>query len=178
MTDDIPFAREEWRAIQGFEGHYEVSNRGNVRSLERIDGIGRKKKAMPLKPLYKKGYPFVTLSKMGVVRQQQVHRLVGEAFIGPLPKGMTTNHIDGNKANADVRNLEYVTQADNNRHAFATGLQPVGERRNSAKLTDDHVRLIRQLEKTMPRKQLAAKFNVAENAIYQVTSGKTWKHVI
>src|SRR5690606_19120684 len=97
-----------------------------------------------------------------------VHVLVAEAFIGPKPKGMTVNHIDGDKTNNHATNLEYLSVADNIRHAFAMGLYPRGERHHQAKLTEDQVR---QIKRRLPHESncaLAREFGVSDVAIRKI----------
>ena len=96
---------EEWRDIEGYEGIYQVSNYGRVKSVKR---------GIILKTFERKGYPAVTLSKDGVGRSYSVHRLVGEAFI-PNPDNLPyINHKDETRDNNHVSNLEWCTASYNN----------------------------------------------------------------
>lgn len=119
--------KEIWRDIKGYEGLYQVSNIGRVKSLERIitNTLGSYTRAekilVPLKT--KKGYYQIHLHKNGVCKTSKIHRLVAEAFIpNPLNKSQV-NHIDGNKINNNVENLEWATQEENMQHAYKTGLK-------------------------------------------------------
>lgn len=120
---------EQWRAIQGYEGLYEVSNTGRVRSLPRQDAAGSKRKMRYLRcPINNSGYPSSTLTRPGFTKRYMVHTLVAEAFIGPRPEGLEVNHIDGCKINNQAANLEYVSHKENVRHAWRIGLcQPHAE---------------------------------------------------
>lgn len=116
----------EWRAIKGFEGAYEVSNDGQVRSLPReVNGRGnfpRRRPGKLKKAVDVHGYLYYSLSEGGKDRRYAAHRLVAEAFI-PNPEGKPeVNHKDGNKHNNSVDNLEWVTRTENHRHAIAHGL--------------------------------------------------------
>lgn len=118
---------EEWRDVVGFEGLYQVSNLGQVLSLPRVVGSGkyaRKTKSRIRKQSIETGYAMVELYRSdGTKKMCLVHRLVAEAFI-PNPDGKpTVNHIDGNKLNNHVQNLEWATQGENNEHALRTGLK-------------------------------------------------------
>ena len=106
--------KEELRQIQGYEGLYEVSNLGRVKSLERYDKIGRLIKEKILTPRKdKKGYLYVGLSKDGVQRKFSIHRLVAIAFI-PNPDNLPqVNHKDENKEHNWEDNLEWCTNIYN-----------------------------------------------------------------
>lgn len=121
------FDEEEWRDISGFEGYYQVSNLGRVRSLDRENvrsGKGyRTIKGRVLKQLLAgRGYCYVNFSVDGVYSRHYVHRLVANAFIDNPNNKREVNHKDGNKLNNIVSNLEWVNSLENNRHARAIGL--------------------------------------------------------
>lgn len=114
-------AVEEWRPVKGFEGLYEVSNLGRVRSMDRWYmhmGRGYVKhlefhKGRIMKQQENKGYPIVKIYKEGKCTTRQVHRLVAETFI-PNPNNMPiVNHKDENPKNNNVNNLEWCTQGYN-----------------------------------------------------------------
>ena len=110
---------EEWRDIDGYDGIYQVSNLGNVRSVTHFDCNGRNRIAgRTLKPGTKaNGYLQIRLSdKSGKSRNHYVHRLVMSAFVGKCPDCCEVNHIDENKANNNLDNLEYVTHKNNVNH--------------------------------------------------------------
>lgn len=121
---------EIWKDIPGYEGKYQVSNMGRVKSLQRTRDMnlpGHKKRAPVNERILKYGhslcYLAVTLAKDGVNTKIRVHKLVANAFIGPSPSPIhQINHKDGNKHNNCVENLEWVTPSENQRHAFAMGL--------------------------------------------------------
>lgn len=123
---------EVWKDIEGFEGKYQVSNMGNVRSFSRW------KNGNILKPgTNGSGYFYVQLVKDGrknvIVRV--IHRLVAIAFIENPDNLPEVNHIDGNKKNNNVENLEWVSRERNIQHAFDIGLIPrrMGKLRPNAK---------------------------------------------
>lgn len=117
---------EVWKDIIGYEGFYQVSNIGRVRSLDRdmIDknGIGYSLKGSIRKiSCTGKGYQNIGLSKDGEQKTFFIHRLVAESFI-PNPKNLPiVNHIDGDTHNNHVSNLEWVTQSENINHAIKIG---------------------------------------------------------
>lgn len=118
---------EIWKDALNFENYYEVSNFGNIRrkDSETIykDGRVAHFSSNLLKPsVSKKGYLRVYLSKNSKKYTKSVHRFVAEAFIeNPLNK-RTVNHIDGNKLNNNVSNLEWATNLENMQHAFRNGV--------------------------------------------------------
>lgn len=113
---------EIWKAIKGYEGFYEVSNTGKVRSLDRTDNM---KHFHPGKELaqgtHDNGYKVVHLSKLGEARWRTVHRLVAEAFV-EKPEGCDiVNHLDNSRDNNNADNLEWTTLKGNMQHATKQG---------------------------------------------------------
>ena len=111
---------EEWKAVVGYEGLYEISNFGNVKS--------KYKRGAPKKEKYLsqaktgKGYLCVSLYKNGKAITKKVHRLVAEAFIPNPDNKREVNHIDGDKLNSRVDNLEWVTPKENIEKSWEIGL--------------------------------------------------------
>lgn len=104
---------EEWRSIPGYEGRWEASNWGRVRSLPRP----RTRGGVLSQRLNKRGYLSVTLGR----ETHEVHRLIALAFIGPRPDGMETRHLDGNPLNCQEVNLAYGPRSANVRDKRAHG---------------------------------------------------------
>jgi AraC-like DNA-binding protein len=114
----------------GYEGCYEVSCWGRVRSVHPTRG-------KMLKPTFDRGYIRVSLCKNAQPFSISVHKIVAAAFIGPRPTpAHVINHIDAVKSNNHPENLEYVTKAENEQHAVRLGLKARGERHGESKLTD------------------------------------------
>lgn len=114
---------EEWRDIQDYEGLYQVSNFGRVRSLGLRNKNANNERIKLLKPgVTGIGYNMITLCN-GKLKQKLVHRLVAQAFIPNTKNYPIINHIDGNKLNNKVNNLEWCTQKQNIQHSFKNGLQ-------------------------------------------------------
>ena len=114
---------EEWRAVPGYEGLYEISDYGNVKSLVGWNGkryVPREK--ILTKTMTSTGYYKVEIVRDGVRKSKKVHRLVGLAFIPNPDNKPYINHKDGNPLNNCIENLEWCTQKENIRHALKTGL--------------------------------------------------------
>ena len=108
---------EEWRLVVGYEGLYEVSNTGQVRSLDKYDTKGRFLRGKTLKLLEcSNGYLLIGLSKNGIRKVYLVHRLVAEAFIERSDGLYEVNHKDENKKNNSVDNLEWCSKKYNNNY--------------------------------------------------------------
>lgn len=103
---------EIWKPVIGFEGLYEVSNLGNVKSLPR-----KRCKGKVLIPHINKGYEYVHLCMNGNTSYVKVHRIVAMAFLQSIPNKTHVNHIDGNKLNNSADNLEWCTPSENLKHA-------------------------------------------------------------
>ena len=176
--------KEIWKDVVGYEALYQVSNLGRVRSKNRLDGSGNKRKGMvrKLNP-QKDGYIHVNLCKSGKVKHIGVHRLVAQAFIPNPQNKPQVNHIDGDKANNHLSNLEWSTRSENMIHALKIGL--VGDFKGSgnikAKLKENQVMEIRRLRKSDPKKythkKLGEMFGVTSANISDIVNRKSWKHL-
>ena len=116
-----------WSKVVGYEGLYEVSDCGFVRAIDRTvvnkHGFNRSIKGRALSQRARNGYLACNLCKNGVEKTHNVHRLVAIAFIPNPDKKPQVNHIDGNKENNDISNLEWCTASENQKHASETGLK-------------------------------------------------------
>jgi len=166
---------EIWKDVIGYEGIYQVSNTGRVKSFCR-DKNGR-----ILKPgKTSGGYLTVGLYLDGKGKTIQVHRLVLEAHIGPAPSPKHEgNHKNGDKTDNGVENLEWVTPSENNKHALQHGLKARGETHHNAKLTRRKVIEIRRLYATgeYSLAELGEMFGVHLTTISRIVNRETWKHV-
>ena len=115
MADNQPtlFDSEIWKPVVGYEGYYEVSDHGRVRSLDRVDTAGRTKKGVIRKAVLSRDHMQLALYRDTKMKMKYVHRLVLEAFVGPCPEGMEACHNDGNPSNNHVNNLRWDTQSEN-----------------------------------------------------------------
>lgn len=106
--------KEIWKDIKGYEGLYQVSNTGRVKSLDRIDIIGRKIKGFYISPKNDNDYQRLNLYKNGNRKTYSIHRLVAEAFIPNPENKLTVNHINHIRHDNRVDNLEWATYAEQN----------------------------------------------------------------
>ena len=178
---------EEWKAVAGFDGFYEVSNHGRIRSLPRVSTTGRRLKGKTIALISNKndGYLRVNLrDSRGAHTTKTLHRVVAEAFV-TNPKGKPeVNHIDGNKRNNRAENLEWCTPKENQQHALKTGL-----RKPNCSSTSKAVGMFREngeLLRTFPSVAEAARtMQTSPNSIYNRCEGRvagslygyTWKYV-
>ena len=166
---------EIWTDIEGYEGHYQISNYGRAKSFKN----GRE---TILRPLWTNGgYLNFSLCLNGKHKNFSPHVLVAKAFIPNPENKPEVNHIDSDKFNCCVDNLEWSTRSENNRHAFKNGLnhQAQGENNIRAKLTNEQAKRCREVYKPFDRKfgiaALAKKFKITVKTMYNVIHGKSYK---
>lgn len=144
--------KEVWKDIPGYEGYYQASNLGRIKSLERkIEYSNQqdrimKEKIMKLNPTTR-GYIRICLRKEGIAKNHFVHRLITSTFIGE--SNLQVNHIDGVKTNNNIDNLEYVTNQENIAHAVKIGLIKNNSKINEKLIIKDYKNgfRLRQLER-------------------------------
>lgn len=173
---------EVWAPVVGYEGLYEVSDIGNVRSVDRVTRDGRFWSGRLLgKHPSGKGYLGAVLSVDGVYYREYIHRLVAKAFIPNPQDKPEVNHIDGNKHNNTVSNLEWVTKSENGKHNYAAlGMKhprgPLGKPNPHRKLTPDQVRAIRK--DTRCQRVIAKEYGVEQTTISAIKRRVKYKDVI
>ena len=179
---------EIWKDINGYEGIYQISNTGRLKSLKRLfirkNNINPYNKEEIILKLQNngKGYLFIRLSKNSKHKYYYIHRLVALHFIDNPSNKPAVNHKDGNKSNNNVNNLEWVTNSENQIHALETGLLipkgAVGIKNTKSKLTDNDILIIREKSLEGIRGTDIAKiFNVCKTTISGIKNNKTWKHI-
>lgn len=174
----------EWRPIVQFEDCYEISELGDVRSIQRIatrrnrwGGMtNRILQGVPIKPILDgNGYPKVMLCRNGARYFRFVHRLVCQAFHGPAPApNSQAAHNDGNPNNPTATNVRWATPQENARDKIAHGTVRSGVENGNAKLTKEQVSIIRG-DNGMTHSELAAQFGVARSTISMISSGRNWR---
>lgn len=177
---------EEWKDITITNGKYQVSNHGNVKILFRYHFCGFNKSIQHVKytegKLLKKvignrGYINYRLYVDGCKIDKQGHRLVAEAFIENPDNKLEVNHIDSNKQNNHITNLEWVTRQENQIHYANSPYvkHPIGEKVGTAKLTESDIIAIRKDNRTL--KEIALSYNCNFTNIGYIKNYKTWKHI-
>jgi hypothetical protein len=154
-------------------GHdrYEISKCGVIRNI-----LTKKIKSQYIGST---GYYMVSFSYNNKSKPQRVHRLLASTFLKNIHNAKFINHIDGNKLNNDLNNLEWCTHSHNMKHAFETGLvNNTGEKNGMSKLNLDKVTIIKKLLKDgISQQKIANIFNVSRSAILKIHLGKTWNHI-
>lgn len=142
-------------------------------------GIIRNKENKKIKSQYvsSTGYYMITISKNNKSKPYRVHRLLANTFIDNSLRLEEVNHIDGNKLNNDLSNLEWVSHFGNMKHAFSTGLaNNTGIKNGMAKLTNiDVLEIKEKLKSKVSQYKIAKEYNVSRSAILKIHLGKTWK---
>lgn len=175
---------ESWAEITGYEGIYEVSDQGRVRSLDRRVSLTRNGKTyarnyagrvLKPTPAAQRGYPRVTLCRDGVETPAYVHTLVLEAFVSERPEGMQACHEDDEPTHNTPSNLRWDTRSGNMADAVRHGVRS-GSRNHSAVLTGLDVESIRDLYANHGHTQtaLASMFNVKQPTISKIVNHRIW----
>lgn len=177
---------EEWRPIVGFNGRYEVSISGRVRSLDwhrRSSRNPDRKFFIPgrMKVISRNqdGYPIVSLSggNRSLETVRTVHSLVARMFIGEKPEGFHVLHKNDDRNNNHVSNLYYGTEADNGRDRVKNQRSSRGEARHNAVLTEENVRQIRAIHQSMSFEALGRMFGVTGSTVSSIVKRRIWRHV-
>jgi hypothetical protein len=164
---------EEWRPVVGYEGHYEVSDLGGVRSIRNNHGNPR---CRPLKlSISHDGYHRVQLSKGRVFKKFKVHVLVLEAFVGPRPEGMLGCHNDDDGLNNDLGNLRWDTPRGNYDDIVKRDARK-GTRHSQCTITEDVARKIKTAAKDKTRwaNDIAKEFGTTKDVVLNIRRSKTW----
>ena len=170
--------QEIWKDIVGYEGLYQVSNLGRVKSLKKYKPLIMKQN------LDNTGYYMVGIRKDNKQTRYLVHRLVAQAFVLNNNNKPHVNHINGVKTDNRSINLEWVTHSENVKHAYDMSLtsKRCGENNTFHKLTEKDVIFIRQnfkpYSKDFNRKTFAKMFNISVANIKSILAGRLWKHLL
>jgi hypothetical protein len=170
---------EIWMKTKICEFH-EVSNLGNVRSIDRYvkhnyGGSKIVKGQIRKLSVGNNGYLGLSINR----KRYSVHRLVAECFIKNFNNLPCVNHIDGIKTNNIVNNLEWVTYSENQKHAYKNGLKDIkGENHSQVKLTESDVKAIRDLyNQKVSHKEIAEIYKISKSHVGSIGRKKVWSHV-
>lgn len=176
---------EVWKDIEGFEGVYQVSSFGRIKSMGRVIDRDKMGKLVIFEKILNPhidqvGYPRLYLYKKNFKRRESVHRLVAFAFIPNTDNKPHINHINGEKTDNRVENLEWCTQKENVRHGFKIGLSCAirGQDVVTAKIKNSDVPVIKKMRSEGAFYHvIAKKFNVSVSCIRWIVSGINWAHI-
>jgi len=168
----------EYKIIISTNGRYEINNNGDIRSTKTKQKMHQSKAGA--------GYLRINawINKKHITKY--VHRLVAEIFIGSCPNNMEVNHIDGNKLNNNVSNIEYISHSENLKHAIKIGIRKpshisrnVGENHGLSKLTNNDVIEMRRLWDTgnYTQSELSKTFGINFRRVSCIVRGDSWKHL-
>lgn len=169
-------SEEIWRPVVGFEGLYEISSLGRARSLF----YARKQKPPPryLRPSVRPdGYLAVTLmtTPCSPRHPKTIHRMVAEAFLPQCEGRNFVNHLDFNRQNNRVENLEWVTNSENLAYSVEHGRNTRGEQVPQSKLNRFQVIAIRRICNSLPHQMIARRFGISVTTVSEIVNRKTWR---
>jgi hypothetical protein len=176
---------ETWKDVPGYDGAYQISDHGRIRSVPRKvnNGNGFRMSDSLIMKQYDNGHGYLRVCLSNGVKKKftLVHRLIAENFLPNLENMPIVNHIDGDKRNNDLSNLEWCDSSYNNQHAFDNKLiKPLrGERHKKAKLTELEVLDIKLLldSGSLKQTEIAKLYKVHPNTINGIKTKSTWKHL-
>lgn len=173
---------EIWKNIVGYEGHYQISNLGRVRSVDRVvltpQGSSNLRGRVLLPGLGSHGRQNVSLYIDSTKKTALVHRLVMRAFVGPCPKGMECCHGDGNPLNNCLENLRYDSHKNNQAQRREHGTNFYGEKGFGAKLTNKQVlQVVERYNTGETQTAIAKSLCVTQSTISLIIIGKSWSEI-
>lgn len=172
---------EEWRPVVGWEGLYEVSDLGRVRTVERRVNYAERSHRVPARVRALShshdGYVVMDLWRDSRPTRVKVHHLVLEAFVGPCPDRMECRHLNNIRDDNRPSNLAWGTVVENTEDRMVGGTQPIGEAHGCAVLTEADVLEIRALRGVMAGTAVARKYGMGHSTIYAIWSRRLWKHL-
>jgi hypothetical protein len=173
--------QEVWKAVPEYEGLYEASTFGNIRSLDRTvytkGGQARRIKGKILKPQRAIDDPrlHISMCKNYTVIVIRVHIVIAQTFLGERPEGMHICHGDGDCTNNRLSNLRYDTPSGNEKDKILHGKAQRGTRCHWHKLNDDQVRQIRELAKqNINQTVIAGMFGIRRQQVSKIKLGTRW----
>jgi hypothetical protein len=178
---------ETWKDVVGYEGLYQVSSLGKVKSYDKVvfcrnkntkKCLGKERKQFHEKNgyfsivLYGKGRKV----KKGTQKSFTVHSLVARAFLGERPEGNQVRHLDGSRTNNNINNLCYGTGKENQKDRQRHGTAMAGEKHPMCKINNKIAKEIKtMLLKNKPAKRISEEYNISKYIVYDIKRNKTWK---
>jgi hypothetical protein len=174
-----------WKPVPGYEGRYEVSDDGAVRSVEQYRVCGHKDSRPQLRAakilvpqIDEDGYLRVRLTKDGARKERSIHSLVLSAYIGQCPTGKQGCHENGIRTDNRLVNLYWGTPKENAQDRVRHGRGPTGERNPAAKLNENDVHEVFRLRADgQSQNQIARHVGVSQRVIWGILNKKLWAHV-
>lgn len=162
---------ENWKKIASLNDLYEVSDRGRVRVVEN----GR----ILSTPISKNGngYRWFNIDRYKRGGRKHVHRAIAECFVSNTDNKPQVNHIDGDKLNNSIENLEWVTNQENSEHRSKVLVKSRGEGHGRHKLSEDDILFLRMWGQSAPASYWASHFGVNPSTITRALNGKYWSHI-
>ena len=162
---------EVWKDVVEYEGLYQVSNKGNIHSVERRDSRGNRCGGRTLQPGYDNdGYHQVNLYKNGIAKRKYIHRLVAEAFIPNTNGFPQVNHRDEDKVNNNAENLEWCTSKYNNNHG--TRIERLSKKVRAVNIKTGEVVTFNSTREAGRKGYRSSKVSVACRGVYKTNTGK------
>lgn len=170
---------EIWAQIKGFEGIYEVSTLGRIKSLNRPrrvrgNGISMQKEKI-LKQWKQGNYMYCDLRKPGIKQKARMHVVVLETFVCPRPNGMIACHNNGDPTDNRLCNLRWGTHEDNAKDKVLHGTHQYGESCSKSKLTEAQAVAILESNKTYA--EIAKEYGVCKSTVTHIKTGRNWPHL-
>tara|TARA_R110000850_G_scaffold267862_1_gene399011 strand:+ start:124 stop:753 length:630 start_codon:yes stop_codon:yes gene_type:complete len=192
LSERMNIGGEVWRDVSGWEGIYEVSNRGRVKRLKRR--VTHRNQATAFSMVYptkilkanpdSKGYPQVVLNAVSAGKKKRtarVHRLVAESFLPNPQNKPQVNHINLDTMDARAFNLEWCTAGENIKHSWDAGIRDkkLGEDSHVVKYTNRIVREVYtlSLSRLMSQQKIGEAYGMPQITVSNIKTKKTWKHI-
>jgi len=179
-TAPVPAVADNWRDVPSYEGLYEVSDRGEVRSLRRMGKALTSGRPLRLAKSGN-GYLRVTLSQGGKAQRFSIHRIVLTAFIGIPNEHQEARHLNGCRTDNRLSNLAWGSRSENaqDRIRHGTHVDNRGERHGMTSLKNEDIRLIRSLKAHgILQRTIAARLGIGEATVSRIVNRRGWTHIV